>query len=573
VTPNRLSERFCAGFLSRLPHDHPVYPGEIMKFWQSVKFTTTVPIVLVVALAFAVFAYVSAMQRVSAVQQAYEQQIKMSANLTNQALGNAIWDFDQDLADSLLAPLLTNRDFAWAVVQEENGSIFASLTRNENEETEQLVARIPANMRTDNGDMKTMFFGDADYEIGIKPVVRMDGDEAQTLGFYYVGFDKTAIQSARNEALWTALVVTLIAIAVVSAVLVALIRRITGQIGSLSRTMTALSQGNFRIEIPYVKCADEMGQMARTVEVFRDNGLRQRELEEEQQQTVENERQRQNCLEELIAEFRDDTGGLLEPVTRSTENMGRISGTLMEISTVNAERAATVAAATEQAYASVQTVASASEELSSSIAEISRQIGETSEVVSAANTKATSANEQVASLAASAQKIGAVLQLIQEIAEQTDLLALNATIEAARAGEAGKGFAVVAAEVKELANQTSKATEEISSQINAIQGASADTVAAIEEIAEVMVRVNEFTGSITDALEQQGSATAEISSSIQEVASGTREISENMTGVKSAVDETSQSAGDVSRTSSEVAENTGKLAERIDGFLTRVAST
>jgi methyl-accepting chemotaxis protein len=543
-----------------------------MKFWQSVKVTTTVPIVLVVAIAFVAFAYISGMQRVSAVQDAYEQQIKMSANLTNQALGNAIWDFDQDLADSLLAPLLDNQDFSWAVVQEENGSIFSSLIRQEGIEAAGLVDSVQEEMRGEGALEKTAFYADAAYQIGMRPITRMDGDEVSTLGYFYIGFDIAGIESARNEALTTALIITLIAVVAVSLVLVALIRRITGQIGRLSQTMSTLSDGNYGIDIPYVSRVDEMGQMARTVEVFRDNGLRQRELEEEQKQSIETERNRQTGLEQLIAEFRDDSQRLLEPVTQSTDNMGNISGALMDLSTANTERTASVAAATEQAYSSVQTVASASEELSASITEISRQIAETSDVVSTANTKATSANDQVASLAASAQKIGAVLQLIQDIAEQTNLLALNATIEAARAGEAGKGFAVVAAEVKELATQTSKATEEISAQINAIQGASSDSVAAIEEIASIMVRVNEFTGSITEALEQQGSATAEISSSIQEVASGTREISENMTGVKAAVDETTASAANVSRTSAEVADNTHQLAQRIDGFLTRVSA-
>ncbi|MHA7777078.1 methyl-accepting chemotaxis protein [Roseibium sp. M-1] len=543
-----------------------------MKFWQSVKFTTTVPIVAVVAIAFVAFAYVTSTQRVSAVQDAFEQQISMSADLTNQALGNAIWDFDKDLANSLLAPLLDNKNFDWAVVQEANGKIFASLLRDETGEAETLVGLIPETMRGANANEKTEFYSEANYEIGIKPITRSDGGEVETLGYIYVAFDLAGIEAARSEALMTALVITLIAIVVVSLVLVALIRRITGQIGRLSDTMTVLSDGQYDIAIPCVERVDEMGQMARTVEVFRDNGLRQRELEDEQQQNIENERRRQAGLEQMICSFRDDSQRLLHPVTRSTESMGAISGVLMDLSHSNTERTASVAAATEQAYASVQTVASASEELSASIAEISRQIAETSEVVSSANTKATSANAQVASLAASAQKIGAVLQLIQDIAEQTNLLALNATIEAARAGEAGKGFAVVAAEVKELATQTSKATEEISAQINAIQGASSDSVAAIEEIANIMVKVNEFTGSITAALEEQGSATAEISSSIQEVASGTREISENMTGVKAAVDETSQSAGDVSRTSSEVAENTRQLAERIDGFLRDVAA-
>lgn len=543
-----------------------------MKLWQSVKFTTTVPIVAVVAVAFVAFAYFTSAQRVSAVQNAFKQQITMSANLTNEALGSAIWDFDEDLANSLLAPLLDNKSFDWAVVQEANGSIFASLLREEAGEAATMVDLIPEEMRAKNTGDKTVFYSDADYQIGIKPITRGAGDKVETLGFIYVGFDHSVIEAARSEALTTALVITLIAIFAVSLVLIALLRRITGQIGRLSETMIILSDGNYDIDIPYVRRVDEMGQMARTVEVFRDNGLRQRELEQEQQQNFENERHRQSGLEQLISSFRDDSQRLLQPVTRSTENMGSISSILMDLSTNNTERTASVAAATEQAYSNVQTVASASEELSASIGEISRQIAETSDVVSTANAKATGANEQVASLATSAEKIGAVLQLIQDIAAQTNLLALNATIEAARAGEAGKGFAVVAAEVKELATQTSKATEEISSQINAIQGASSDSVAAIEEIASIMIKVNEFTSSITDALEQQGSATAEISSSIQEVAAGTREISENMTGVKSAVDETTQSAGNVSRTSSEVAENTRQLTERIDGFLKQVAA-
>ncbi|GAA0775051.1 hypothetical protein GCM10009077_11740 [Roseibium denhamense] len=550
----------------------PNLMGDIMKFWQSVKFTTTVPIVAVVAVAFVAFAYITSSQRVAGVQDAFEQQIKMSANLTNQALGNAIWDFDQDLANTLLAPLLDNDNFSWAVVQETNASVFASLARDTEAEVEALVDLIPEDMRGENASADTSFFSTPKFQIGFKPITRADGDAVETLGYLFVAFDIGAIEQARNEALTTALAITAVAILAVSLVLVALIRRITGQIGNLSGTMKTLSDGNYDINIPYVERVDEMGQMARTVDIFRDNGLRQRELEEEQQQNMENERHRQAGLETLISDFRDDSQRLLQPVNQSTEAMGSISGILMDLSTSNTERTASVAAATEQAYASVQTVASASEELSASIGEISRQIAETSEVVSSANTKANSANEQVASLASSAQKIGAVLQLIQDIAEQTNLLALNATIEAARAGEAGKGFAVVAAEVKELATQTSKATEEISAQINAIQGASSDSVAAIEEIANIMERVNEFTNSITEALEQQGAATAEISSSIQEVASGTREISENMTGVKAAVDETTQSAGDVSRTSSEVADNTRQLSDRIDGFLTKVAA-
>jgi methyl-accepting chemotaxis protein len=376
-----------------------------MKFWQSVKFTTTVPIVAVVAVAFIAFAYITSSQRVAAVQQAFEQQISMSANLTNQALGNAIWDFDQDLANTLLSPFLDNPNFSWAIVQEKNGDVFASLIRDEKAVNEELIGLIPEELRGEDAAATTTFFSDYNYEIGIKPITRGDGDSVEKLGMMYVAFDISAINTARSEALMTALVITVIAILAVSLVLVALIRRITGQIGTLSDTMGTLSSGNYDIAIPYVERVDEMGQMARTVEIFRDNGLRQRELEQEQQLNIENERRRQTALEEMISSFRDDSQRLLEPVSHSTDSMANISGILMDLSTTNTERTASVAAATEQAYASVQTVASASEELSASIGEISRQIGETSEVVSTANDKATSANEQVASLAASARKL------------------------------------------------------------------------------------------------------------------------------------------------------------------------
>lgn len=380
------------------------------------------------------------------------------------------------------------------------------------------------------------------------------------------------ITANTNQLRWEILAICIAALMAVGLAILVLIQKLITPINRITGVMRQLADGDFSLSIPYVKRADELGQMAKAVEVFRDSGQRRLELEAEQQMSFETEQCRQADLEQLIADFRSDSQRLLEPVDQSNDNMANISALLRDLSSANMDRTASVAAATGETYANVQTVASASEELSASIGEISRQISETSEVVSTANTKAMSANEQVASLAASAQKIGAVLQLIQEIAEQTNLLALNATIEAARAGEAGKGFAVVAAEVKELANQTSKATEEISNQISAIQEASSDSVTAIEEIALIMERVNEFTGSITSALEQQGSATEEISTSIQDIATGTRDISENMAGVKSAVDETSHSANDVSLTSAEVGENTRKLANRIDNFLSKVAA-
>lgn len=542
-----------------------------MKFWQTIKFKTIAPVVVIVAGAFAAFSYVTASDLIAEMEDAFHSEIALSTELSNQALGNAIWDFNQDLAKTVLQPLTDNDHFSWAVVREESGAIFTTVAK-EVVEGKDILGLLPAEALAPSDDKATRFYVTEAYLVGVKPILRDEAGTVSRIGNVFIGFDRGQLLAAEREAQITALVMVLIAIAVVSSALMYLISRITGPIDQLSRTMLTLADGNLEVAVPGVQRRDELGQMAQTVEVFRDNGQRQRQLEADQRAGFEKERERQMALEAMIAGFRDQSRQLLQPVEESTGTMAQISTVLLDLSRDTTGRTASVAAATEQAYASVQTVASASEELSASIGEISRQIADTSAVVAAANSKAASANEQVAGLAASAQRIGAVLQLIQDIAEQTNLLALNATIEAARAGEAGRGFAVVAAEVKDLATQTSKATEEIAAQITAIQDASSGSVAAIEEIARTMVRVNEYTASISRALEQQGAATAEISHSVQEVASGTREITVNMTRVKHAVDETSASAADVSTSSNDVADKTRQLAASIDDFLRRVSA-
>lgn len=204
-----------------------------------------------------------------------------------------------------------------------------------------------------------------------------------------------------------------------------------------------------------------------------------------------------------------------------------------------------VAAASEEASMNVQTVAAAAEELSSSIQEITRQVAQSSSVSRQAVDEALATDETMRGLAESAERVGEVVGLIQEIASQTKLLALNATIESARAGEAGKGFAVVASEVKNLADQTAKATKQIAEQISSIQKASQAAVGAIASIRRTIEQANEASAAIASAVEEQGAATQEITRNVQEAAAGTREVSSNITGVTEAAVQNAHTASDM----------------------------
>jgi methyl-accepting chemotaxis protein len=218
----------------------------------------------------------------------------------------------------------------------------------------------------------------------------------------------------------------------------------------------------------------------------------------------------------------------------------------------------------------VQSVASASEQLSASINDISRQAAHAAGIASRAVSQAQATDGTVQGLALTANKIGEVVGLINDIASQTNLLALNATIEAARAGEAGRGFAVVASEVKSLASQTAKATDDISEQIADIQKVAGEAIDAIKAIGGIISEVNEVATAIAAAVEQQGAATQEITRSTQQAAQGTKNVSDNIVGVSAGADAAGTAAQNVKTASELLGVQTQQLRGQVHAFLGKI---
>ncbi|MGE5145762.1 MAG: methyl-accepting chemotaxis protein, partial [Candidatus Eiseniibacteriota bacterium] len=282
---------------------------------------------------------------------------------------------------------------------------------------------------------------------------------------------------AEAFAIWDHLILAmLIGVAVAAAVIAAAGFGIGAQfakpIRRLTDAMTALAGGNLEAAIDGGARKDEIGDMAKAVQVFKDNALEMKRLEREaEEQKKRAEIEKKQAMHKLASDFESRVGGVIQTVTSAATELQSTASSMSSTAEETNRQAAAVAAASEETTTNVQTVAAATEEMSSSVGEIGRQVNQSTEIAKRAVTEAEKTNASVQGLADAASKIGEVVNLISDIAEQTNLLALNATIEAARAGEAGKGFAVVASEVKTLASQTAKATEEIANQIGAIQGA------------------------------------------------------------------------------------------------------
>ncbi len=383
--------------------------------------------------------------------------------------------------------------------------------------------------------------------------------------------EATSLVRELIEELSISSVILILVLLVVTALLA---RGITRPIVAMTKAMRALAHGDRTLVIPYKKNRDELGEMAEALQVFKDNAERveamQVEKKEQEQRTVAARREEMQAMADA---FEHSVANIARTVASAAAEMQTSSGVLSSIAQQTTEQADKAATASERSTVNVQTVASATEELSGSIAKIARQIGTSSEIAGTAANHAEKTDAMVLGLANSAQKIGEVVNLINDIASQTNLLALNATIEAARAGDAGKGFAVVASEVKNLANQTARATEEIGAQIAAVQEATAGSVEAIREITSIIGQINVVTGSISTAVEEQSSATREIAHNVHEASSGVREVSTTIIQVNQASTESGQAAVHVNQAANELSRQSEALMSEVTSFISKIRST
>ncbi|MEA2918027.1 MAG: hypothetical protein QOJ15_10108 [Bradyrhizobium sp.] len=348
-------------------------------------------------------------------------------------------------------------------------------------------------------------------------------------------------------------------------------RSIIGPLSSLNAGMQELAKGHFSVVVSGSDRNDEVGEMARTVEVFKKNGLEMECVKAEQVATeLRTAQQRKADMIKMADDFESAVGEIVETVSSASTELEASASTL----TTTAERAqqltTMVAAASEEASTNVQSVASATEEMSSSVNEISSQVQESARIANNAVDQARKTNDRVGELSKAAARIGDVVELINTIAGQTNLLALNATIEAARAGEAGRGFAVVASEVKALAEQTAKATGEIGQQISGIQAATHESVGAIKEISGTIEKLSEISSTIAAAVEEQGAATQEISRNVQQAAQGTQQVSANITDVQRGASETGTASSQVLSAAQSLSRDSNRLKLEVGRFLNSV---
>ncbi|WP_158671009.1 methyl-accepting chemotaxis protein [Bradyrhizobium guangdongense] len=363
-----------------------------------------------------------------------------------------------------------------------------------------------------------------------------------------------------------------VALALVAIGIVIIARSIARPLASITATIKQVADGAENVVVPHSDRADEIGALARAIQVFQDAMGRNRNLASQVSQDAAAREKRARDIERSVEEFREAIGAIMRGLSNNASVMRETAQSITRVTADASSRAGTAANATEQASHNVTAVAGAAEELSASVVEIGRQVRQSAGAVEQTGQRTEKSISEIESLAAATQRIDGVLNLIQAIAEQTNLLALNATIEAARAGDAGRGFAVVAHEVKALAGQTAKATAEISENVAMIQASTRNAVDAVREIGGAVREINEVTSAIAGAVSQQDAATREISSNAQSAAQGNETLVANITSLRDAIGETDTAAASVLTAASSLTATADTLSREVEKFFQNLRS-
>jgi methyl-accepting chemotaxis protein len=386
--------------------------------------------------------------------------------------------------------------------------------------------------------------------------------------------EATAAETADlKQTLMMAMIgVIVIAIAGLLAFNLLVARSVSRPVALVTSIMGRMAGGERTIEIPAMDRSDEIGQMYAALSSFKEGLSQADRLAEQQQAEAEARARRGDRMEAVCRHFDQTITGLLKGFEDVMGELRQSAETMSEAARQTEAEAKAANAASQSAGSNVNSVAGATEELVASVGEIGRQTERSSEIAACAAARASETDKQIQGLAEAAQKVGDVVKLITDIAEQTNLLALNATIEAARAGEAGKGFAVVASEVKNLANQTAHATEEIAQQVATIQGETKTAVAAIQGISGIVGEINQIAAAIAAAIEQQGSATREIARNVEGASNGTQSVSASIGHVSQAATQTGGAAKAMLSAVGKLADRSAQVQGKVSDFLREIRS-
>jgi methyl-accepting chemotaxis protein len=405
------------------------------------------------------------------------------------------------------------------------------------------------------------------YYTEYDPVI---GPGGKVVGALFIGVEQAYFNGVRAAVIGTLAIGSLAALVVLAIAASVAFGRLFRPLREVEAAIIGLTDGREDLTVPHLARNDDVGDLARAVEQFRQAQARARALETEERAREAAHRKRAEAVAAAVAEFEGCAEDILGVVHAASEELGQRAGVLRNAAQVTVSRLGEAGRAAEDAGSNVTAVAGAAEEFAASIGEISQQAARSSEIANRAVAEAEASNERVRELSLAAHRIGEVVSLITAIAEQTNLLALNATIEAARAGDAGRGFAVVASEVKNLATQTAHATEDIRAQIARMQGATDETVRAIAGISDTIAAMQKIAGAIASAVDQQNVTTREIARNVETAAERSSASRDILAHVDHAAADTSGAAEAVTKAAAAMDTEAKKLADAIKVFTRRV---